>query len=564
MTVRIAYITRESRGGVLRGVRLVGQGSDDRWSGASPGAAAAGVGSEGSIELAAAWMADKLSQTRSAGRLEMLCLDVDGGVCSWVSTPRTELAAAVARMGSTSGGIPGMPGEGSEGGTTTPLTYFAGEEIDSSIQPLVSTGDDDDEDGGGLVVKTKPGLKRGSAAKASERVAVLAMGDVPARVLMDALDRQGVEVQCVASVWHAIARVWDPESPLAPGRAGTSRDEVAESAPTIASVVVDPSEARLIWSWSQAGNLVAGGSMRLRSQGSDDQPSVLYGADEVSRLASEWMSWSVQVGRCPRRVVCVVPGEGADEQAAAFGQALGTAWQEATVDLAVHDDPMGVTLSRLSAALEGTPIPKNRTPDGGASLVSLTDRPGKAHRLFYWWIALFVIAASALTGVVAWQFRQKGVELRAEAAAWSAKWSNELKEAFPSAIGRVEGPKLALEDEIARIQKDIVPAQNRDPAKPVLEELQTISMVLQHPDYTLGAMDLNSSTETVTLRVQAKTYKAAEDLARALRSIGGSHVESWEWDRQSGGAPTATPTDGTLPLWYSYRGKFAKPAGGGQ
>lgn len=531
MTVRLAYITRESRGGVLRGVRLVGQNADDRWNGAGGGA-----GQEGAIELAAGWIADKLAQTRSAGRLEMLCLDVDGGVCSWVSTPRAELAATVARMGSTSGMTAGMPGEGGEGGSTTPLTYFAGEEIDSTIQALVSVGDDDEEGAGGAIVKAKALSKRGGGGKAAERVAVLAMGDVPARVLMDSLDRLGVEVQSVASVWHAIARVWDPESPLAPGRAGVAREGVAEGAPTVASVVVDPGEGRLIWSWSQGGALVAGGSMRLRTQGTDEAPRVVYGADEVARLASEWMSWSVQVGRCPRRVVCVVPGEGADEQAAAFGEALGAAWTEATVDLAVHADPMGVTLSRLATALEGTPVPKDRAPEAGASLVALTDRPGKAHRLFYWWIALFVIAASALTGVVAWQFRQKAVELREAAAAWNAKWSAELKEAFPSAIGRVEGPKLALEDEIARIQKEIVPAQNKDPAKPVLEELQTISMVLQHPDYTLGSIDLNSSTETVTLRVQAKTYKAAEDLARALRSISGSHVESWEWDRQIGRA----------------------------
>lgn len=558
MTVRLAYITRESRGGVLRGVRLVGQNADERWSGAGGSA-----GHEGAIELAAGWIAEKLSQTRSAGRLEMLCLDADGGVCSWVSTPRAELAGTVARMGSTSGMAAGMPGEGGEGGSTTPLTYFAGEDIDSTIQPLVSVGEDDDEGAGGAIVKAKASSKHGSGGKSAERVAVLAMGDVPARVLMDSLDRLGVEVQSVASVWHVIARVWDPESPLAPGRAGVARDGVAESSPTVASVVVDPGEGRLIWSWSQGGELVAGGSMRLRMHGTEEVPRVVYGADEVARLVSEWMSWSVQVGRCPRRVVCVVPGEGADEQAAGFGQALGAAWTEATVDLAVHADPMGVTLTRLATALEGTPIPKDRSPDAGASLVGLTDRPGKAHRLFYWWIALFVIAASALTGVVAWQFRQKAVELREAAAAWNAKWSAELKEAFPSAIGRVEGPKLALEDEIARIQKEIVPAQNKDPAKPVLEELQTISMVLQHPDYTLGSIDLNSSTETVALRVQAKTYKAAEDLARALRSISGSHVESWEWDRQSGGAPAAAGADGAAPLWYSYRGRFAKAAGGG-
>lgn len=557
-------MTRESRGGMLRGVRLVGQGSNEHWSSASAGASA-GVGGEGAIELAAAWTAEKLAQTRSAGRLEMLCLDADGGVCSWVSTPRAELAGAVARMGSTSSTGVGLGSETGEGGSTTPLTYFAGEDIDSSIQALVATGEEEEEGAGGAIVKAKAGGKRGGGgAKAAERVAVLAMGDVPARVLMDSLDRLGVEVQCVASVWHAIARVWDPESPLAPGRAGTAKDEVAESAPTVASVVVDPREGRLIWSWSQGGELIAGGSMRLRSQGTEDSPSVTYGPDEVSRLASEWMSWSVQVGRCPRRVVCVVPGEGADAQAAAFGQALGTAWPEATVDLAVHDDPMGVTLTRLAVALEGTPVPKGRSPEPGASLVSLSDRPGKAHRLFYWWIALFVIAASALTGVVAWQFRQRAVELREAAASWNARWSGDLKDAFPQAIGRIEGPKLALEDEIARIQKDIVPAANKDPAKPVLEEFQTISMVLQHPDYTLGAIDLNSSTETVTLRVQAKTYKAAEDLARALRSISGSHVESWEWDRQSGGAPTTPATDGTQPLWYSYRGKFAKPAGGNQ
>ncbi len=527
MSVRLCYVERANRGATVRQARLIGQGVDDRWSDPAPegapeqGVDAFEVGSL-SIRACAAWAAQSLAPTRAAGRIEMLCLDDRGSVCSWVSTPSLEpgAVASIARLG-TSAPVDDAVGAG-QGAV---LTYFAGDPLDSTVQPLAggepleSPGENGER--GSLWSRWRAGGRRGAGAATVERIAVMAGVDAPARLLLDALDDQGVEVGQVASVWHALAQAWDPGSPL---NAGAARDgaDVAEDTPSTAVVVLAagaPGEAsRLLWAWSRAGRVLAAGSLRVARRADGSTPLVgPTGGGIVSRLAADWMAWSLQIGEAPRRVVGVV----SDASAGQFGTELAQAWNGATVDLALDDDPLGATFARLAAALEGTPATARPELDAARTLLDLSTRPGRAHRRLYGWATALVFAASAVTGVIAWQIGGSAAHTKAAAAKYRQGWAGKVDMVVPGAMTRPLGPKATLQDEVAKRRRDILPPV--EAAMPILDELETISMVLQGADATLESLELNTG-DVVRMTVQGKDVATVEGLERALNAIAGSHA----------------------------------------
>ena len=238
----------------------------------------------------------------------MLCLDIEGGVCSWLTSPSTN-PAVVAALARQSGRH-----EGDARGGNSAVDFYASDSFSSSVQALEGRPDQN----GGHQARAGSG-GRGSAALDVQRLAVLAMGDVPGRLLMDALDRQGVPVESVASLWHSMAASWDPSAPRA-SVPGQEQALIGETASLTAVIIVDPQSKRLIWTWSRGGRLVVAGSMRVRQGAAEtnavaqpgDSPApvtVLYGPEEVSRLAAEWLTWAAQVGQAPSRFVCVLPDE---------------------------------------------------------------------------------------------------------------------------------------------------------------------------------------------------------------------------------------------------------------
>jgi hypothetical protein len=530
VSVRLCYLERASRGGVLRSIRLIGQSSEERWN---TGDAPRAAGHASAIEEGAAWVAERLGQTRAAGALEMVCLVVDGGVCAWVSSPsRDETAvAAVARMGPTRGlDDAGFAAESTGSGGASAITFFAGNPLDSSVQALVEEEVEDSGGGAGLLALVK-GRKKKSAVVV-ERLPVLATVDVPARLFIDALDRLGVRVVSACSLWHALAMAWDASSDVA----GASAEDTSESesvaatdAPATAIVLIDPI-GRLVWSWSRAGKLVAGGSMRLRVGGPTGE-GVSYGRAEVARLSTEWLGWSLQTGFSARRVVCVVPDASAtgNPQASEFGEALGAAWAGATVDLAVHDDPVGATFARIAKGLEGTAAPVGATePTRG--LTTLAARPGRANRKLWLWSALVMTAASALLGVIAWQWKREAVDLERTAEGYRIKWRDEAGKVYPDALtlaaAGAGGPIMSLKTEVERRRAELMPVSPED-SMPILQELETISLVVGAGDFTLERLDVGS--DLVRVVVVVKDTASAEALQMAMRRIEGSHVE---WSEQ--------------------------------
>ncbi len=550
----VCYLERAAGGSLIRRVRLVGEGGptglDRTWTAPSLSVGGSGAGGVGEGEggggggggggssneavnhtrAAARWVADTLG-TLGTKRLAMLCLDPDGSLCTWLSAPSADPTVIQATLAQ-----PDTEGDVGGGGAARLLALGAGSSGgfgagDASLQALAT-------------MERPSGRGRSRAAETGKkRLAVLAVPDVPVRVFLDELDSRGVEVDQVISLWHALAMAWDPSRPE-PGEQSAER-VVATVSPAAAIVAVDPL-GRLVWAWSQSGQLVAGGQMRLRTiAGSTPDPSpvgdelaeaggtgggegaarrvetgevsrapsaVEFTVADTGRLVLDWLSWSAQLGHCPQRVACLGPAPvaGVDTlpDPGLVGRSLGEAWPSATVGVAVHDDPVGATLHRLlthdivrehrrAAELEVA----TGSDDPRASLVALSARPGRVDRRMHTWAAVGVAAIAVVVGAVGWKFHAAAVR-----ADQSIEEANERRrDALESMKGQVAGiqastnPRQDLQNEIDRLTK-----QNNaiKAPRPLLTEMAALlNAIAGHDEVKIDRFDLNPITGIVNLRV---------------------------------------------------------------
>jgi hypothetical protein len=504
---RVCYIARADRGDRVSAIRLVGVRSHDEWradAGRNGGGDSFGVLAQ--TGEAAAWIASRAGR----GGVSLLVVDVGGGECRWVTAPGAEPAVVAAALA-----------QSEWGDSSTGSTWAAESTAEASVQalsPATRTR------GSGQAL-----LKRGTAAEepppSGQRLGILAIPDVSARLLLDALDERGVNVEQAISLWHALAMAWDPAAPAA---AGSKREDVvATAAPVTGVVLIDP-QGRLVWSWSRGGELLAGGTIRLPSTA-----AVAVNRADVARLSADWLAWSMQLGHAPARVVVLSPrlegDEGESLSSAAMGSELGRLWQGATVDMAVHDDPIGATLERLSGLEEDAP-PHLVDGDGRRALLTLSHRPRRVHRTMYLWAALVLVAAAVALGAIAWKAWGSASEARAAARAARDSIRETVVAAAPPAdvvaTARAESqPREYLTDQLNVRRRNLDPTGGIDPAKPILEELTALSWVLGNEDIRIVDMTLDSGAVLIT--VDVPDTATGEDLVSSMQSIMGSHVLEW-------------------------------------
>ncbi len=366
------YIQRGGGGSVIRGLRLVDRRQAREWTPGGGGEGSLRSGPEHDQEnilAAARWIAQQFAQAPGSPKSRGLtiCLDVDGGRCAWLSPASADaeavraaaLAAAAGAAGVVGGGgsspSPDEPGSVGPGMGAVWSSEFGEVGLDLSVQGL---------DGLEPAGTNGPALPR-------TRLAALAVPDVPVRVLLDELDRLGVEVRAVTTLWHLLASAWDPAQAEAHsagvlGAAGNGRKDsavISTSEPVSAVVLLDPA-GRLCWAWSRGGRLIAAGSQRLRTlELAKAAPSMPMGDDEVltgarrlagvdalpgvaggggaggagrvggvggsggatmggetslmlevsrfdaGRVTGEWLAWAAQLGVAPARIVCLGPDQ---------------------------------------------------------------------------------------------------------------------------------------------------------------------------------------------------------------------------------------------------------------
>ena len=295
MSSRVAYLQRAERGIVTLRVRLVGQRADEVFDLPATGS------DQLEMSAAALWLSEHLPKDSPRDRaLDLLCLDADGLTCAWVNTPSADPSVVRAMA------LAGAAVEGNEGGAGV-LGIYASNPMESALQPLGA-----DTPGG-----NRAAAKGQGPSSIRRRMGVLAGSDIAGRLLVDALDARGLGVGAACSLWHAMARAWDPASGTTP----------SESSATITTgvVIIEPGTSpRLHWVWSRHGELLAGGTARV-AVGSSGAPKLHEG--DSSRLAADWLAWAAQLGLSPSRLIVVIPEPDPEGDASsAFGAAIGRAW----------------------------------------------------------------------------------------------------------------------------------------------------------------------------------------------------------------------------------------------
>jgi len=472
---RICYLESTGRGAVLKGVRLTGIHADDRLETDTSGAA---LGVLESVDQAAGWIKSRLrAGSGSSRRLDALCLDADGSVCSWA---RGEDADA--------------------------------ELIRSAVDQYGAEGDDDTLEGAGhstlgerfpdlpLEVDYQP-LDPSHASKGARR-AVLATPDVPARLLLDRLDAMGIRVGRVETIWHQIARAWDPGAPHRSSVRDSTR-VVSSEEPLCAAVVVDHERSRALWVWSRLGALIAAGSMRL-APGAEDP----FDAPAMARLVNDWLGWSAQLGVSPRRVVLVAP-DGASAPSSGLSARVERHWPDATTDLIVDHDPVLTT------------IRANIDAGAGEGIGPLTHRRGRAHRSMYRWGAGALLMGAALVGVGAYLLLERAGRINDDAAAIERETFEELS-AFDPAIANSPFPQGELRQRLRELSTRAGPIEVTE-SKPMMEALEALSFVIGMPGIEVRSIDLTITSAQLSLFLD--DLALAERINEALRSIEGSGLE---------------------------------------
>lgn len=507
------HLERDASGQSLLAIRLIGDSDSERWT------PPADADPADTPALAAAWLR---TQMGGRGRIGLLSLDLAGAVCSWLDAPSHDAAVvrAAARQAP-----PGMWGDWSaSSGGAAGLDWRA-----ASIGAL----------GGGRDA-AKPAGKRSRAdasGATTTRSAVLAVSDLPVRLLLDELDRRGVAVERIASLWHAMAAAWDPgaqpdSTKADPTQAGLDAEDSSDDvvltfrdASDTAVVLIDAS-GRLAWAWSEGGSLLASGTARLdlsslRSESSDGHgmPGTPSTPGIAGRLTADWLAWTAQLGRAPARVVCLAD-ETISDGIASFGRSLGAAWPGVSVDVFRVPDPVGATLHRLrETSAGGSPL---RPMDAGSTIAGLSSRPGRSHRAMYRWATLGLLAGSAACVTLGVQLRGVAADARGAAALIAAGQRERVAQVLPPGTD-LTYPALAASQTLEQLRAERAPAQVK-PLPPMIAGAEQIGFVISSSDVRLEQLTMASAYANVI--VSGETTESVELLPRGLR--GGTDLFRWD------------------------------------
>ncbi|TVR99872.1 MAG: hypothetical protein EA423_12020 [Phycisphaerales bacterium] len=547
MSERACYIQRSDLGDRLESVRLVGGMLDESWTPPEGDAFEHASG-------AADWIADVLSD-RSGG-LGLLCVDTCGGVCAWLRPPGDDPGVTETLIRRSDGrvllGADAAP-EGDEDDFFQPTS-------EKSLLPDVST-----PGGAGVQVLADPAAKRQASfrerltrkgkgeaqpADPSRRVAAIALRDAQVRLILDDLDRRGIEVGSVISLWHALAEAWDPAGPLGVRKKAEEDNGavVAESSVMTAIVLIDPA-GRLVWVWSEKGDTVAAGSVRLGGPG----PQAMPEASDTSRLVADWLSWSVQLGRGPGRVLVIVheeePASASALSPAAFGSALGQRWTGTSVDVAVFKDPIGETVRRLADRRAEITSPAN---DPRRSLVELANRPGRAHRRLYLWAGAAMGALAVALGLYAQKLNSASADHRRIAS----EHRRQSMEVYREHLAEPASGALAvmrLREQVEQARRRVTAPSGLPPTMPVMAEFDALALLLgMYGPEGLEVRNIQITQIGGSMTVLVNDLPMFDEFRQAMRGMGGSTM-NWSF---------ATPTQQGEKVSLSITGRW--PEAGSQ
>jgi hypothetical protein len=492
LSERCCLIERDERGDRIRAVRLIGQHADALWTAPRvEGRYADDAGDD--ADAAAEWITERLAV--DGDKLGLLIVDTSGAQCAWVHAAAAE-ANAVRTAFSRGGEVAedefdpdvGLEDEAPESGTLgsrpTPM--------EASIEPL------------GPAHESATGV----------RVGVLVSPDAVVRLLIDALDRRGVDFTGVTSLWHALGWAASPHAET------SASSRVVADSPTVSCGVLVQSDARLVWSWCREGAVLAAGSQRL---GVHDDGPIVTRAD-VARLINDWVAWSAQLGIAPDRVLLVscplawegVTGDPETMTAPGVASALAELWPEAVMDVQTPDDAL-VEVVRQSLGSQHDSL------DAGHALSVLARRPGRGMRRVYQLVAIALAAAGLALAALGYRWQAKVEGVRADAAEIRQEYMAEIAAieemlGRPGVIANDLVPMLALRREVDQATR--ASQITRAPARPVMRELESLSFLLGELGDRVDLQKLEiSSVGGFTVQMVTEDVAIVGDINRLLNDL---------------------------------------------
>ncbi len=445
---------------------------------------------------AAQWSAHALG---ARGRLDHVCLGVDQALCVWIAAPSADpgvVAAALRHRGEEWGVF------GATFATVQPLAVDESHSPEQEAAPARS-----------LIARLRARFEQRAGGE-SRRMAVLCLQDGAVRNWLDELDRRGVRIGAISTLWHAIVRAWSGE------RSGVSAVAVVERG------------GRITWAWGQQGDLLAGGLAALPpeqaleggSSPNGDSEAAQTDEAEAGRLVLDWLTWSAQLGETPDRIVLI--GHGNER----IASALSERWPGAEVELIDEADPVGATLSRIAEA----PLGEGGMENPRRALVELSRRPSRTHRrLFVWSAAAVALLGVALAGT-GYKMHQRAETLRAQASGFESTLAESIRQVDPSAM-EAPSPVRRLRTTLAEALEARRQIEEPPPPEPILEELQRLGDTLRQMEELGGTIEMISISDElqggrITLRF---TGFEAEQVQRDIEGLDGP----MRWQGQISGQP---------------------------
>lgn len=367
----------------------------------------------------------------------------------------------------------------------------------------------------------------------------IALPDSLVRLVLDGLDKQGVKIAAVTSLWHAMASLTDH----------THQVDAAEAGPE-AVLAVEPGR-RVVWAWGHRGKLLAGGAVPLDAQaGAEHSDQITASQRTARRLLLDWLSWAAQLGSVPARARLIGP---ADHPlvAALVGSLRANA---PGAEFVVDNQPDGVQAVAQRMCVQPRPP---RASDARQALTRLSSRPNRATRQRYFTAAAaLLLIATAIAGL-GYRFGQQGRAwsgMVTQVNAESLKTASSMvpAAAAPGSLMTPAGAEAELNTQLAELMARTQPPQLREP-NDVAGAMQLALGIIERfeGEVTIERMRFSDPSDTVGTRTNTITLKVP-DLRTGLSIFEAFQNEDPDihWERSN---TRQSNTDNRLQIEGSWR-----------
>lgn len=494
----------------LASVMLVTDSSSEVWSAPSLPESPDAHELRARIDEASRWIAGQPSVRK---RLSAAVLDITDATCRWVHSPSAAAPVVAATLrGQTEEWSAKLPLGGIEPIIDDLPTTRSFEFIRSRLESRSAK----DRSANRAVDPTNT-----SATDAGARMAVLIMPDALVRLWLDRMDRSGIAVDSVISLWHALALAWGDDT----------------GSQTRAILLVDGA-GRVAWAWANGTSLIVGGSLHLeRPETSEADPPHRHRAESAAqRISLDWVSWSAQLGIAPDQIHLVAAAD--DPLAKDLLDSLATRWDGIPAEQTRSDHPLRETVARAGAVIRSIPRAE-RSPR--RCLSRLSSRPTRATRRRYLAMSCSLLLLAGAIVSLGYRLMEEGRDRYSRAGEIRSETLERVSQAVPG-FNPNQNIIIQLRQRITELEA--APTFNDPPSpRPIYESMLSLLEFIEAEYSEAKIRKIKFSQGGITpneLEIDMPSLSERTDLLARLSSL--ETAVEWQPRARRGGNPAAVTT----------------------